>query len=196
MVDTVPPRAGAAAAAAAGGDCGCGFGNGDTGSPFMVSVELFLRSTQSLLFNSGGGGGGCVGPASRQHQKASSTDTAAAAEPAAAVPSSQHPSAALLAGLSPDLRDLLLCHPDIGPGELSATSDADDGLRGLVSGARAARQAVRRKRVEYLTTSKGIAGCLATARLSAVHRAREGSREGHAQGSAQLDSRLRDLVLR
>lgn len=175
-------------AADAAGDGGYGFGNGDTGSPFMVSGELFLRSTQSLLLTSSGGGD-LVGPSSRQHHPGGSTDAGAAA-------TSQHPSAALLAGLSPDLRDLLLCHPDVSASELSPTAGADDDLHGLVSSTRAERRAVRRKRVEYLTTSQAMAESMTTARLSAVHRAGEGFREGYAQGSARLDSRLRDLVLR
>lgn len=175
---------------AGGCDSGYRFGSGDTGSPFIVSGELFLRSTQSLLFN-GSGGGDLAGPSSHQHQRGgSSIDTGAAAT------ARHHPSAALLAGLSPDLRDLLLCHPDISTNEISAMTGADDGLRGLVSSARAQRRAVRRKRVEYLKTSKAIAGCLATARLSAVHRAGDGFGEGCTQGSVRLDARLRALVLR
>lgn len=165
----------------------------------MVSGELFLRSTQSLLFNNGGE---LAGPSSskQNHRCGGRTDTAAAAAAAgvaaAAAANSQHPSAALLAGLSPDLCDLLLCHPDVDASDLSSTAGADDGLRGLVSRARAERRAVRRNRVEYLKTSKATAGCLATARLSAVHRAGEEFRERCAQGSVRLDSRLRTLVLR
>eukprot|EP00903_Cladosiphon_okamuranus_P006014 g5934.t1 len=177
-------------AAGAAGDGGYGFGLADKGSPFMVSGELFLRSTQSLLFN--GGGDDRVGASSHEGESTETSASAAAAAAAAA----RHPSAALLAGLSPDLRDLLLCHPDVSASELSATNGADGGLRGLVSSARAARLAIRRKRVEYLTTSKAMAACLATARLSAVHRAGDGFRERCAQGNARLDSRLRNLVLR
>lgn len=155
----------------------------------MVSGELFLRSTQSLLFSSGGGDP--VEPSPSQHHRGGSTDPAAASSH-----QHRHPSAALLTGLSPDLRDLLLCHPDVNATGLSAGVGDGDGLRGLVSSARAERRAVRRKRVEYLKNTKAIAGCLSTARLSAVRRAREGFREGCAQGRAQLDVRLRALVLR
>lgn len=169
-----------------GGERGYSFGIGETGSPFMVSGELFLRSTQSLLFSSGGG------PAGSSSNRRADADAPAAA----AAGLHHHPSAALLAGLSPDLRDLLLCHPDVHASGASATTVADNGLLGLVSSARVERRTVRRKRIEYLETSKAIAGCLATARLSAVRRAGEGFREGCAQGSVQLDSRLQALVLR
>eukprot|EP00752_Nemacystus_decipiens_P007635 g6824.t1 len=188
MVDT----ARSARQAAGAGDSGYSFGSGDTGSPFMVSGELFLRSTQSLLFDDGGCGN-LAGRPSHQHHQGCSSSTYTPAAPAF---SPQHPSAALLAGLSPDLRDLLLCHPDVSTSDRSAATGANGGLRGLVSSARAQRRAVRRKRVEYLSTSKAVAGCLATARLSAVHNAREGFREACARGSIQLDARLRALVLR
>lgn len=205
MADTAILAAEAAAEAFAGktvgrGESGYRLANSGKGSPFMVSGELFLRSTQKLLFSSG-----VVPSSSDQHQHVhpqqqrddapavapAAADTAAASVSSAAA-ATNHPSAGLLAGLSPDLRHLLLCHPDIADAGVGAGA----GPRGLVSRAREERRAVRRKRVDYLETSKTMAGCLATARLSAARKAREVFRGRREEGLARLDARLRSLVLR
>lgn len=213
-------RLGAGKAGGGRGKHGCCFANSSaTGSPFMVSGELFLRSTQKLLFGgSSGSGSGSKdvvgGPRSssdqylQEQQPGHATVTAAAAVSSAATDNS---SAGLLAGLSRDLRDLLLCHPDLieesgRPSNPTATTtitpasskggDWDGGLPGLASSARVERRLVRRKRVACLEASKTIAGCLVTARLNAVQKAAEGFREECAEGHGQLDTRLRSLVLR
>lgn len=206
-------RMGAGKAGGRGDSSGCYFANSANGSPFMVSGELFLRSTQKLLFSSGSGSGSSdlvvVPPSSDQYleqQRQQQPRHATAGTPhATAVSATDYPSAGLLAGLSRDLRDLLLCHPDLNesqpPPATTTTTTTEDGigdggLPGLVSSARAERRLVRRKRVACLETSKTIAGCLVTARLNAVQKAGERFREGCGERLAQLDTRLGSLVLR
>lgn len=215
-------RMGAGKAGANRGENGCYFADSSaTGSPFMVSGELFLRSTQKLLFSSGNGSSDLVGvpPSSsdqylqqQQPRHATTAATTATAYANAASSAADHPSAGLLAGLSRDLRELLLCHPDVyespppsttAPTTTTSTAStssnggiSDGGLPGLVSSAREERRFVRRKTVACLETSKTIAGCLVTARLSAVHKAVGGFRQGCGEGRAQLDTRLGSLVLK
>lgn len=204
------------------GEHGCYFANSSaTGSPFMVSGELFLRSTQRLLFGSGsssssGSNDVFGGPPSSsdqylQEQQPSHATIAAAATTHATAVATDNSSAGLLAGLSRDLRDLLLCHPDLieesgRPFDSTTTTAStpatskdgigDGGLPGLASSARVERRLVRRKRVACLEASKTITGCLVTARLNAVQKAAERFREEFAEGHGQLDTRLRGLVLR
>ena len=194
-----------------------------TGSPFMVSGELFLRSTRELLFSD------LPGSSSQQRQrptaprsasratgstKNSATTTTAAAGTAVTA-AAGHPSAGLLAGLSGDLRDLLLCHPDLenheaegdshpvagcgggvrSPAAASAREDRPS-LRVLVSSARRERRSARLERIEHLKTSRAIAGCMATTRLIAVQKAMADFKRGCDDGRARLDARLGSLVLR
>lgn len=219
MADTAILTAEAAAAEATAqktagrGEGGCFLANSGKGSPFMVSGELFLRSTQELLFSGGVPSSSDrtqhLHPKQQQQQQRddapaaapAAAGTAAASPSSAAAATNNHPSAGLLAGLSPDLRHLLLCHPDVaeagvGDGGGAGGGAGGAGLLGLVSRAREERRAVRRKRVGYLETSKTMAGCLATARLSAARKAKEGFRDRYAEGRARLDARLRGLVLK
>ncbi|CAN0187399.1 unnamed protein product [Ectocarpus sp. 12 AP-2014] len=184
--------------------------NNAKGSPFMVSGEIFLRSAQSALFCRSADPVGvsparsapatqratsCSGSGASGTLAASScTDSSAPAAPTSM--GSGHPSTGLLAGLSGELRDLLLCHPESNAAEPGGAVDpADGGLCGLVSSVRVQRRSVRRRRVNYLETSKTIAGSLATARLAAAQAAVGGYREGCAESRAQLDCRLCRLVL-
>lgn len=221
------------------------------GSPFMVSGELFLRSTRELLFSDLPGSS--RSPSSQQTRptiasrsasrttgsakntptatttRTATAPTAAAAGTAAATAvtaAASHPSAGLLAGLSGDLRDLLLCHPDLetneptqhgdgcpvagrgervveGPESPAAARREDrpgpspsPSLRVLVSSARRERRSARLERIEHLKTSRAMAGCMATTRVIAVQKAVAGFKRGCDDGRARLDTRLGSLVLR
>ena len=198
------------------------------GSPFMVSGELFLRSTRELLFSGLPGSSASSSSQQRQRPKASrsasratgSTDnsktattaTTTAAGTAGTAAAGCHPSAGLLADLSGDLRDLLLCHPDLvnsetGGGHPVAAEGVESqspaearedrpSLRVLVSSARRERRTARLERIEHLKTSRTIAGCMATTRLMAVQQAVADFKRGCDDGRARLDARLGSLVLR
>lgn len=229
------------------------------GSPFMVSGELFLRSTRELLFSdllggsSSGSGGSSISQRQQQRPTAShsnsrrtkastnttastpsptattatSTTTAAGATAAATTTAAtgatnattDHPSAGLLAGLSGDLRSLLLCHPDLetfdnaenghpaaggregetvqaSPAATTAEDRPSPGLQVLVSSARRERRSARLARIEHLKASRTIAACMATTRLIAVQKAVAEFKGGCDDGRARLDTRLGSLVLR
>lgn len=191
------------------------------GSPFMVSGELFLRSTRELLFSDLPGSSASSSQqrqrpkasrsASRATGSAKNSPTAAAAG-IAVTAAAGHPSAGLLSGLSGDLRDLLLCHPDLENNEaggghpvaadgLESQSQAEaredrPSLRALVSSARRERRSARSERIEHLKTSRTIAGCMATTRMIAIQKAVADFKRGCDDGRARLDTRLGSLVLR
>lgn len=199
------------------------------GSPFMVSGELFLRSTRELLFSDlPGSSSASSSSQQRQRPKASrsasratsstensktaTTTGAAATGTAGTAAAGCHPSAGLLADLSGDLRDLLLCHPDLVNSEaggdhpvsaegvesrtLAEAREDRPSLRVLVSSARRERRTARLERIEHLKTSRTIAGCMATTRLIAVQQAVADFKRGCDDGRARLDTRLGSLVLR
>lgn len=183
-------------------------------SPFLVSGELFLRSTPQLFVASEDPCNNII--QQQQHQQQLQQQQK----------KPRHPSAGLLAGLSGDLRDLLLCYPDFhhnpredarsynknsnainsshpsrGGGNTSSTNNkfADSSIEsysGLVAQARRERRLARAKRIEQLKASKTIVGCKAAARLGAVRIAMQVFRRGRDEGRTRLVTRLRGLILR
>lgn len=138
------------------------------GSPFMVSGELFLRSTPQLFESETGGDlAGCS--TSRM---------------------TSHPSAGLLAGVSADLKDTLLRTTD------QLTVGNWDSDRVLLSRARREQRSARLERICQLETSKRSVACKVEANLGRVRKSVNGFRRSCGESLARLDTRLGSLVLR
>lgn len=178
------------------------------GSPFLVSGELFLRSTRDLLFSDD-----LV--VSREHKTdaddtsptSGSATSATSATATVDTTATSHPSAGLLSGLSRDIRDLLLCHPDLRANEgtccaydlteeVQGRRENPHGLSDLVARARRERRTVRLERIGHLKTSKAIAGCMAARRSSVAQKAVEEFRRECTERRMRLDARLASLILR
>lgn len=138
------------------------------GSPFMVSGELFVRSTPQLFY--------------RDIDKDSAQCSSSA--------KTTHPSRGLLSGVSTELRDLLLCSLDTSHAE---HGDGDARILSLASGE---QNSSRLRRVQQLEVSKRAAACMSEARLSLVRKSANRLRRDRAGVLARLDLRLSSLVLR
>lgn len=184
----------------------------EQGSPFLVSGELFLRSTPQLFYKAK------CGPSKmsnavpttdknlpqRPQQRQSTAGVRADPEATGRTRHNQHPSAGLLGEVSNDLRNLLLCNPDVQKyggnskerkqpgGGIGANTSSEE----LVSKARTQRRLARVERIKQLNTSTTIVDCMAAARLNAAQKAAEGFRIGCNECRARLDERLGRLVLR
>lgn len=212
------------------------------GLPFLVSGELFLRSTPELFhekkqtsssFSSTAKTtpSGDLGHRQRDAKRDSTVRSKATGnrEPVAAALShggnNRHPSAGLLASVSADLRDLLLCHPDpysSGPSSTDCGSCADPKppppqgqhhqqhasrtVQGSEAGGRKTtvelviqaceqRKLARVERIKQLEASKILAACSAAAQVSEVHQAADAFRRGCEEAKRALDARLGRLVL-
>lgn len=229
MSPRVPARSAGDSAAAATSSAGSA-----KGLPFLVSGELFLRSTPELFHE--------------KNKKSTSFSSTAKTTPSRDLghrrrrtkrgnrepistalghgSNSRHPSAGLLARVSADLRDLLLCHPDphssrTGSTDYRSVADPepppptgqhhqqhasrtvrDTEARGrettveLVQQARGQRKLARAERIKQLEASKALAACTAASRLSEVNQAADGFRMGCEEAWRALDARLGRLVLR
>lgn len=185
-------------------------------SPFLVSGELFLRSTPQLFDKniqkytaaSKTSSPSITTPSSVAHDLPRRRRPRAGAVPRASNKGpvtardhdeARHPSAGLLGGVSVDLRELLLCHPDLHSSSNRASGAAagkTGTAAGLVTQARRERRLARTERIKQLKTSKTIAACMAVARLSTAQKAANGFRKGCDECRARLDTRLGSLVLR
>lgn len=194
----------------------------DSGSSFVVSGELFLRSAQDLLFNDDL----AQLPTDRDPPLQQSTTPAMTSihEEITEVTASgitstsvgfRHPSAGLLAGLSNEFRNLLLCHPDLDTTRVvcgesdpardeqqrsSATAspceNGSDCLTHLLSSARRERRLVRLKRMEWLEASKMTVKCMATARMMAVQKGADEFKQRFGEEIKRVESKLYNLILR
>lgn len=191
-------------------------------SSFVVSGELFLRSMQDLLFNDNLAQLPTdQDPPLQQSTTPVKTSIHAETTKAAATGTtsisvgSRHPSAGLLAGLSNEFRNLLLCHPDLDTtGLVSGESDpardeqqnssapsspcesSGDCLIHLLSSARRERRLVRLKRMERLEASKMTVKCMATARMMAVQKGADEFKQRFGEEIKRVESDLYGLILR
>ncbi|CAM9460298.1 unnamed protein product, partial [Discosporangium mesarthrocarpum] len=142
------------------------------GIPFLVSGELFVRSTPELFrpptaVNSLPSQHDCYGKISEV----------------------QHPSTGMLADSSEDFQQLILGHEG-SEGRVTGKEAR------IVSSAWREQRAMRLQRIDNLRASKRRAVAAAKIRLGAVKDAVDGFRRGHEACARKLDTQLCKLVLR
>lgn len=198
-----------------------GDSDGEKTSHFLVSGELFLRSTPQLFDKNIQ-----KYPAAASKNSSSSTITtttttsvaqdlpqrrrsragAAATKARSRVPiiardhhKVRHPSAGLLGGVSADLRDLLLCHPDPHGRSKHTTSSGvakSNTTAELVTQTRRERRLARAEGMKQLKALKTVVACMAATQLNAAEKAVERFRRGCDECHAELNTRLGILVIR